>query len=146
MARGGTRTGTPGKAYKQRTDMQQPVRVVTGQAYGQAQALQNAQRAIPLPNNQAVPAPISPASPAAAGGPGPPALPGQNDFLRPTERPGEPVTAGIPSGPGPGPEALSTIPPADPNQADAQQWARYLPSLEFMASQPDASMSTRNFV
>lgn len=32
----------------------------------------------------------------------PPAL------LGPTSRPGEPVTAGLPSGPGPGPEALMT--------------------------------------
>jgi hypothetical protein len=28
---------------------------------------------------------------------------------RPTERPGEPLTAGLPSGPGPGPEALAGV-------------------------------------
>lgn len=37
----------------------------------------------------------------------PPVQPGEMGALdRPTERPGEPVTAGLPSGPGPGPEAL----------------------------------------
>lgn len=41
--------------------------------------------------------------------PGPPALAGQQDFTRPTERPDEPVTAGLPTGPGPGPEALGVM-------------------------------------
>lgn len=30
-------------------------------------------------------------------------------LMRPTERPGEPVTAGLPMGPGPGPEALGPL-------------------------------------
>lgn len=34
------------------------------------------------------------------------AMAGQQDFARPSEQPGVPVTAGLASGPGPGPEAL----------------------------------------
>lgn len=109
MARGGARSGTPGKSYGNRQDLNQAVKVATGEPYGVAQQLENAQRAIPLPNSAA-----TPASPAAAPAPvdaGPPALPGQSPFDRPTERPQEPVTAGLPSGPGPGPEILASAPP-----------------------------------
>lgn len=40
------------------------------------------------------------------------ATPPQQSLMRPTERPGEPVTAGLPVGPGSGPEALGqqTVP------------------------------------
>lgn len=80
-------------ALSQRTDGQQPVRVPTGGPYGQAGQLAAAQRAQPLP---AVSAP----RPAAGGGPRGPG-PQIADPFRPTERPGEPPTAGIPVGPGP---------------------------------------------
>lgn len=108
MARGGSRTGTPGKSYGNRSDLQ-GVKVATGQPYGVAQQLENAQRAIPLRQTTAVPAPSpNPAPPGA----GPAAMPGQMPFDRPTERPDEPVTAGIPEGAGQGPEALTTVGPA----------------------------------
>lgn len=77
----------------------QPVQVAAGQAYGERQAQEQAQRAVPLP--AAPPVQVSPPSPAPA------ALPGSfGDFARPTERPNEPLTAGLPVGPGPGPEAM----------------------------------------
>lgn len=90
MPRGGRRRGAPGTAYGNRTDMNKPVPVqaATGQPYGAAKAQLDAQRAVPV-----------------APPPSPPG--GMGDFLRATERPGEPLTAGIPSGPGPGPEALN---------------------------------------
>jgi hypothetical protein len=84
--RGGRRQGTPGKAYSNRTDL-------------------NANRA-PQTGTQT----------AAAGGQSlaapqtwttPDQVPKLND---PTSRPTEPVTAGLPSGPGPGPEALGFTP------------------------------------
>lgn len=61
----------------------------------------------------------------------------------PTQRPGEPVTAGAASGAGPGPESLDL-----PNmqQQDVQQLASYLPVFEFMANQPNASWASRNLV
>ena len=36
-------------------------------------------------------------------------MPGTLPFLHPTARPNEPVTAGLPLGPGPGPEAITGV-------------------------------------
>ena len=111
MARGGQRAGTPGKAYAQRTDLHQPVTVAPGQEYGGRKMLENAQKVVPLPEQPPTPSPSPPAagaaSPAMPAGPQPGLSPGELDFTRPTERPNEPVTAGLPVGPGPGPEALN---------------------------------------
>lgn len=102
MARGGRRQGTPGTPYSNRSDLRQPIRTITGQQYGERAALENAQRAIPLPNTTSVPTPAAPEQAPAA----PPMVPGALDFARASERPNEPVTAGLPTGPGPGPEIL----------------------------------------
>lgn len=59
----------------------------------------------------------------------------------PTDRPGEPVTAGVPVGPGPGAEVLGL-----PDESGVDDLAMWLPMLEFAASQPGASVQTRNFV
>lgn len=81
---GGTRVGKQGRAYPQRSDLNAlPVRTATGQTYGQAGAQQAAQSAVPM-------APPRPTTPLGA----------------PTTRPNEPVTAGLPTGAGPGPEVL----------------------------------------
>lgn len=81
--RGGARQGTPGKAYPNRTDLTaQAVRTAPSQSYGQATEQAAAQQAIPLPQ-----APE----------------PGASAFHRPSERPAEPLTAGMPMGAGPGP-------------------------------------------
>ena len=123
MARGGARTGTPGKTYGNRSDLTQPIRAVNNEPYGQKQALLAAQKAIPLPSEQgaAAPSPSQATMPVGtAAAPGPPVLPGQNDFTRPTDRPAEPVTAGLPIGPGPGPEALSANTQAPPDLIGAQ--------------------------
>lgn len=72
-------------------------------------------------------------------------LPSQGSFARPTERPEEPLTAGLPFGPGPGPEALLRRPEQEPSldAQDAEALRSRLPFIEFMASQPGASPSTR---
>ena len=60
-----------------------------------------------------------------------------------TQRPNEPITAGIDSGAGPGSEALMM------NQIsndDKDIVAKYLPSLSSMASQQDTPQSFRAFV
>lgn len=61
-------------------------------------------------------------------------------FEADSARPGEPVTAGADAGAGPGSEMLGI--PSD-QQGDLQAILRYLPTLEFMASQPNASPTTR---
>ena len=103
---------------------------VRGQRYGEAKEQSDLQRSMPSPNvradlaaEQPRPQPMVAPQPTAggAGAPNPlqqPASPadlgaiaqamrGQVGlFNRPTARPQEPVTAGLPVGPGPGPEAL----------------------------------------
>lgn len=101
--RGGARQGTPGKAYSNRTDLmldRAPQQgTVTAAAGGQT-------------------APAQPAQPFVT----PDMIPRLDD---PSTRPQEPVTAGLASGLGPGPEALGgMVAPQDPNLATLQ--AAYL--------------------
>lgn len=107
---GGARQGTPGQAYSNRSDMRtQKVSVAPSAQYGQGAALQRAQQAVPMAGAPATP------TPGAGQGPmGPPMTP--PDLYRPTERPDEPMTHGLPVGPGAGPEALRMTTPA-PNPA-----------------------------
>jgi hypothetical protein len=114
MARGGRRTGTPGTAYSNRTDLQKarlPVQTGPSAQYGESAKLEQAQKTVPM----ATP-PLPQGGPAESPQSGPMGmeqapLPGQlGDIMRPTERPNEPVTAGIPSGPGPGPSLASVVP------------------------------------
>jgi hypothetical protein len=70
----------------------QAVTAPTGQRYGAKKALEDAQRAVPLPDNRA-PTGSPPQSP-------PPSPP--QDIFGPSQRPGEPLTAGAAEGPGPG--------------------------------------------
>lgn len=78
--RGGARLGRPGESYTNRTDLNQPIRTAPSTSYGEATAQEEAQRAIPLPQM---------------------APPDPGPFNRPTDRPAEPLTAGVPMGPGP---------------------------------------------
>lgn len=91
---------------------QQPVRVPTNQPYGQAKKLRAAQQAVPLPATPPPPRPTRAqrydrAMELAQAAPG-----GEDARLAaPTRRPNEPVTAGLPFGAGPGPEAIPQITP-----------------------------------
>ena len=109
MARGGSRTGTPGKAYANRSDLHQPVKAAPGGEYGSVTALKSAQKIIPLPDAQAptTPPAVPQPSPVTGSGGGGVVAPGDINFEAPTARPNEPVTAGLPVGPGPGPEVLN---------------------------------------
>ncbi len=96
MARGGVRSGRPGQSYGNRTDLNAAPHLAptaqTSQPYGVAGAQLNAQAAVPM----SAPPPIPLNSPSA--------------------RPNEPVQAGLPSGPGPGPQtSYNSIP--DPVEA-----------------------------
>jgi hypothetical protein len=98
---GGDRAGRPGASYQNRSDLaqgprapSQPVKTATGQPYGAATAQAQAQQAVPLPDFAAM------------------------HLARPTERPQEPVTAGLPMGPGPGPEAMPMMGTQNPTSGD----------------------------
>lgn len=97
MPRGGKRTGKQGASYGNRSDLQQgpralPVQTATGQEYGKATEQREAQQAVPMASG-----PLGdPMASAQAFNP-PPVVP----MGAPTARPDEPITAGIPTGPGP---------------------------------------------
>lgn len=86
-----------------------PAQAATGQQYGKAGAQLAAQKALPVsrPATDAMPGP-RPTGPGRP--PVPTAMPGQMTPLdAPTARPNEPITAGLPVGPGAGPEALGPL-------------------------------------
>ena len=103
MPRGGYRRPSnpapvsgPGKLSR-RTDggpMQGP-KVASGGKYGERKAMQEMQSAAPMAATQRQPDKV--------------ALPQITSLTAPTTRPNEPVTAGSPMGPGPGPEALAPV-------------------------------------
>ena len=100
---GGARQGKPGQSYSNRSDLRaQKVQVATGQEYGKATEQRRAQQAVPMAGTPPPPSPAGGAQIPYAG----PMAGEQGPLLRPTERPDEPVTAGVPFGPGPaGPAA-----------------------------------------
>lgn len=68
----------------------QPARYISGMAYGEGQATMQQQTSAPM-----------------AGAPSMPSMPATTPLFAPTERPNEPVTAGMDFGAGPGSEALN---------------------------------------
>lgn len=117
MPRGGRRGGRPGVAHGNRTDLNQPPMArFTGQQYGAAAEQARAQQAVkpgpPPTANVPPPPPGAPTGEVPQAGPAPgPAMPmpGSLGALdAPTNRPGEPLTHGLPIGPGAGPEVLAT--------------------------------------
>lgn len=140
MPRGGKRTGTPGKAYASRSDLNRPA---PGQTYGQGVAQQAAMKAVPI----GAPPPVPTAS--GASEQAPPDLEALAQGWQPlagapdqTARPNEPTTAGLSLGPGSGPEALPQV--AAPQNPDLARMLGYLPMLEQLASNPHASAATRS--
>lgn len=129
------RSGTPGTAYPNRTDLGKqpslPARVATDQTYGKAQSQLQAQAMVPMARPSVPMAPPAPGGPPAApppagGPPPPPAIPpgGFGDLHRPSERPTEPVTAGAALGAGPGPEVIPPGPSSPANTNLSQMLAQ----------------------
>lgn len=120
MPRGGSRQGTPGRGYANRTDL--------NGSYDQSK------------NTAATGGQVAPARPPMdplANAPGPAITPNQIPSLGdPTERPNEPVTAGLMNGPGPGPMR-------DQRFAETQQLRRWLPVLELYLDHPETPDSVR---
>jgi hypothetical protein len=128
-----------------RTDLLTPhpekVTTVPGQEYGKRTAQEQSQRILPLgPGPAPAPAPTGgPVTPQPA--PPPPAarVPGdRGDWTRPTERPNEPLTTGLPTGPGPGPEGLTGFAAAGYQQAQSAH-GTVKSMLQRMAANPVAS-------
>jgi hypothetical protein len=150
---GGVRNGKQGGQYPNRSDLRSPGQdlVAKNQPYGERQRQQAAQRAVPItaPPDAGAGGPGAPAPPPApgvppGGAPGgdvPPGMaPGELKFLHPTERPNEPITAGLPIGPGPGPEAMTGIGKIAQNMAPTDSATALLAHL---ASQPTAGATLR---
>jgi hypothetical protein len=109
--------GGPGQAKQQLPDA----------AYGEQKDFQSIQGGAPM-----------------AGGRPPVSVTGLGE---PTQRPGEPVTHGSPSGPGGGPQSVGmarTL--SQESDMDARQIASYLPALQRMANQPGVPKSFVRFV
>ena len=119
----------------------QAVMVPTGLPYGENQALQQAQAAVPLAGGGGAPPGLPPSSapqaapPSGGGGMPPDAQQAARQFqmpdlnvMGPTQRPHEPVTACLPSGPGPG-----TTPQ---QQGGSQGLAAMLTVMSQMANSP----------
>ena len=143
-----------------RTDLLKPAAPTAagGQTYGDRAQQIAAQRAIPIANGptltpNAPPAgPGGPQSPPSAGPPGPQDLQAMTDahngpgtslaLDRPTERPNEPVTHGLPVGPGAGPEALTGVGAAARDSTVEQGTLQNL--LTNMAASPGATSAIRD--
>ena len=66
-------------------------------------------------------------------------------LFAPSQRPDEPITAGIAMGAGPGPEVLGINNNQDTEQ-DRIRLISYLPALEAAAADPNSSQAFRNYV
>ena len=66
-------------------------------------------------------------------------------LFAPSQRPDEPVTTGIPMGPGAGPEILGINNDIDTLE-DKERMISYLPALETIAASPNSSQAFRNYV
>jgi hypothetical protein len=109
----------------------------TGQTYGARGAQMESQAQMPLADEQAS---FEQALSAAQG------LSGQSvGMLGPSERPGEPVTAGMDVGAGPGSGGLAPIRQQLPPEEIAN-FSRWLPMMERQATNPTASASFRQLV
>jgi hypothetical protein len=137
MARGGYQKPSqpapvsgPG-AMSARTDKGQPVRAIPDAEYGEQAEYQSLQQAAPLAQSQdQIQVPVS------AG------LPQLVPMDAPSQRPGEPVTAGSNAGPGPDMNALGL---PDPRKQDLTSMAPLMASIELMANGPTSGPEFRQF-
>lgn len=125
----------PGK-MSARTDGKpgQGVKVAAGGGYGDRQAMESLQSAAPMSASADTGAPADYA-------PYQGAMP--TPFGAPSERPDEPVTAGAPVGPGPGPEALGADDATARSEAFTILKREFLPRLAAIANRPSTTDAVR---
>lgn len=121
--RGGSRQGTPGKAYFNRTDMGMDYNMDAGSPASGGMA---------PPSDTVSQTPVLPVYPDQ--------IPNLSD---PTQRPNEPITDGLRSGPGRGREALTNY---DPRRQEAQALKRWLPILEPVMRDPETPDSVKTLI
>ena len=123
----------PGK-FAKRTDRQGAKRLPNA-AYGEQQDFQEVQAGAPMAKapNRPMPTPKSL---------------GANvvPLTAPTQRPDEPVTAGVDAGPGPGREILGLKTPTDVTLQDLSKLAKYMPLMMQYADSPQSSGTMKAFV
>jgi hypothetical protein len=127
----------PGRLSR-RTDGRQPSMTLPDAKYGEAQAFQNAQQAAPMSESAGgMSAPQAPMG----GGPDPSKLVPMD---APSQYPDQPVTAGLPMGPGAG----SSMPPTQPTLTpdEVARLRPYIPTLVMLASQTESNPATKQFV
>lgn len=134
----------PGDTYANRADLQA---VPTGRGYGERQKFEQ-QMGTPAAR-AATAGPI--AAPRPAGGDLAAALASFTGgsavgLAAPTARPGEPPTAGLPIGPGGGPETAPGLIRRQGPNPDVTIWRRYMPMFEMMAARADSSSELRQMV
>ena len=142
MAGGGARTPAnpamvsgPG-ALSQRTDggPSQPNMMLPDAAYGEQQDFQEIQGGAPMAADPS----MMGADPRMAGPSGPP----PTGLMNPTQRPDEPLTEGVPVGPGG--NSIQGLPNA--MQEDTQMLVKYLPAMRSMAAREGTPRSFQLFV
>ena len=121
----------PGRGAK-RSDLPpkpagQVARKMPNAAYGEQQQFQAEQAGAPMAKASEAMASIIPLS-------------------APTNRPNEPVTAGIDAGPGPGREMLGLKTQVDTQLQDLSVLAKYMPMFETFADSPESSGTTKAFI
>lgn len=121
----------------------QPIQTPTGGAYGSAQASQQSQAAVPLPQTAPVPTGPPPGDPIAAAQQ---MAPPQGLLNQVTDQPGALPTHGLPIGPGAGPEALPDPRTFQPVPSDQWLIAQHLPTIEAVANSDGGSSMARQLV
>ena len=118
MPRGGKREGTPGKGYANRTDlgMKMDESKDTAAAGGMTAPAGSTPMQLPIYPDQ---------------------TPNLSD---PTQRMNEPVTTGLPTGAGAGPEAMTGF---DPRVQETQALKRWIPLLDPVINRPDTPESVK---
>ncbi len=117
--------------FSKRTD-RQGIKRLPNAAYGEQRDFQAQQAGAPMARSQQAPAQNPMAS----------VIP----FNAPTQRPDEPVTAGVDAGPGPGREILGLKSQEDTQLEDLTKLAKYMPLMMQFADSPDSSGTMKAFV
>lgn len=126
----------PGKLSR-RTDGRQPTRELPNAKYGENAAFEAAQGAAPMSGD------IGSGGMAASGAIAPD-LSGLVSMGAPSQRPDEPITAGLSGMTGGGPSIAQNPFPLSPEKA--AELRSYLPVLIVLASQPNADANTKAYV